>query len=243
MTLDFDTFKHNIFALIDEIFDVALESQPYESDYAINKWFDDIDCLYLTSDGTWACEEYRKDLNATLSFNDSTPFYKLLIEKGIHERHDCEVDRIDDDDYAWTLREMDIYPPEHEYQEVLTMLTNEFNELVDAASNTSSDIEFICYEIYELLESPTNMEEELCQKLSELIEYIYNNDDSYDTLHEFLIEMNKITADPNLDICQSNEFVYSYKRYDNGGYTSVALDFDAIAEDIENEIKRYRENK
>lgn len=241
MTHSLDTLKHTISELIDELLGVALESQPRDNDYATNKWFDEFDCLYLTPDGTWACE-CKEDLNNTRSFNDTTPFYKLLIEKAIHERHDCEPDRIDDDDYAWTLRAMDPYPPEHTYEETLTLLTENFNELIDDAYNSSSDIELMCYEIAELISTSTD-EDEICQQLLDLVEFVHSRECAYDMLHEFLIEINRYDDCGCSTISQSNEWIYSYRRYDNGGYTSVGSDLSAIADDIETEVNRHRKQK
>lgn len=238
MTYSFDAFVHTISTYVDEILDIAQQSIPSKSDYAVKRWFEGIDCTYLRSDGTWACTG-NKDLNLTVSFNEQSMFRYPLIKKGIHDRHNCNLEQADD--RVLELIQTDDYPPTYTSSELTKMLKKDFNAYVHEVFLASSEIEEDCINLKEILSSTD--EDEILLALSELIDDVEGYIDEYITLHQLITDFNEITENPELDVCMSNMYIYAFKRYANNGYLSIGHDLDAIIDDIKTEIKRYREQK
>lgn len=238
MNPSFNTFKHTISTYVDEILDIAQQSIPSKSDYAVKRWFEDIDCTYLRSDGTWACTG-NKDLNLTISFNEQSMFRYPLIKKGIHDRHNRDIEQVDD--LTLELMQTDDYPPTYTCSELVKMLKKDFNDYVHEVFLASSEIGEDCTNLKELLSSTD--EDEILLALSEFIDSVEGYIDVYISLHQLITDFNEITENPELDICMSNMYIYAFKRYANNGYLSIGHDLDAIIDDIKTEIKRYCEQK
>lgn len=184
-----------------------------EFDFAQDYWFDDVDCINVRPDGT------RIDNCPALLIDD--PLKSLLIEKGIHDRHnafECG------EELTSELRELlnaDVYPTAHTYDELIDELVEAFNSEAQkghhARSNLLNDANDCIYEM-----KSCNSIEKAYEAFLRYKSALLNHANSFERLHRIRSVLCSMCIDKFENYFQySNEYVKGSRKYIGDGYHRI----------------------
>lgn len=184
-----------------------------EFDFAQPHWFEDVDCRNIRPDGSIIGSESKLDID--------DPLKSLLIEKGVHDRHNAHEQGEELSDELKELFTNDVFPTTHNYDELIDALVVEFNAEAQRGHTARSKLSFdVTGCIYEMKSCSTI--EKAYVVFQRYQTDILNVANAFDRLHSIQLVLCSVCVDKYENYFRSaNDYVKGSRKYFNDGYHRI----------------------
>lgn len=193
---------------------VCYESEhDCEFDFAQPHWFEDVDCRNVRPDGSIVGSDSKLDIE--------DPLRSLLIEKGVHDRYNAHKQGEEMSDELKELLLSDVYPTNHEYDELVDALVVEFNNEAQRGHTTRSKLSFdVTGCIYEMKSCSTI--EKAYVVFQRYQTDILNAAKAFERLHSIQLVLSSVCVNKYENYFRSaNVYLNGSRKYFNDGYHRI----------------------